>query len=62
MTGLDGDEYYTVYIYWNDKTSGDGTQILKQKMYTMFINLYEDDYYLANDPNTTQIRILMSYK
>ena len=62
MTGLDGDEYYTVYVYWNDKTSGDGTQILKQKMYTMAINLYEDYYYIANDPNTTQIRILMSYK
>lgn len=62
MTGLDGDEYYTVYVYWNDKTSGDGTQILKQKMYTMAINLYEDYYYLASDANTTQIRILMSYK
>lgn len=63
MTGLDGDEYYTIYIYWNDKTSGNGTQILKQKLYTMEINLlYADYYHLASDANTTQIRILMSYK
>lgn len=63
MTGLDGDEYYTVYVYWNDKTSGDGTQILKQKMYTWAIELlYDDYYYLSSDANTTQIKVLMSYK
>ena len=62
MTGLADDEYYTVYIYWNDKTSGDGTQILKQKMYTAAIELYEDYYPLESDANTTQIRVLMDYK
>lgn len=62
MTGLDGDKYYTVYVYYNDQSNGDGTQILKQEMYTSVIELYEDYYYLASDANTTQIKILMSYK
>ena len=27
-------DYYTIYVYWSDNTSKDGTQILRQKIYT----------------------------
>lgn len=62
LTGLEGDDYYTVYVYWNDKTSGDGTQILKQSMYKAIIELYWSEYTLHNDACTTWIDVLMSYK
>lgn len=62
MTGLSGDDYYTVYVYWNNTTSGDGTQILKQKMYTSWINEYPDYIDLISDNADTWIKVLFSYQ
>ena len=62
MTGLNGDNYYTVYVYWNNSTSGDGTQILKQKMYTESIKLYLDELVLQSDNWDTTISVLFEYK
>lgn len=62
MTGLSGDTYYTVYIYWNTKTSGDGTQILKQKMYTSSIQTYPEYIDIFNDNVDTWIKVLFKYE
>ena len=62
MTGLSGDNYYTVYVYWNNTSSGDGTQILKQKLYTESIKLYLDELVLQNDKWDTTVSILFEYK
>lgn len=62
MTGLSGDNYYTIYIYWSNSTSGDGTQILKQKLYKESIMLYLDEYALQNDAWDTEIAVLFEYK
>ena len=62
LTGLDGDNYYTVYVYWNNTTSGNGTQILKQKMYTSEIKEYPGYIWLINDNISTSIKVLLEYK
>lgn len=62
LTGLSGDNYYTIYVYWNNTTSGDGTQILKQKLYKEDIMWYLDELYLINDNSDTMISILFEYK
>ena len=62
LTGLDGDNYYTVYVYWNNTTSGNGTQILKQKMYTSDIKKYPEYIWLINDNIDTSIAVLFEYK
>lgn len=62
MTGLSEDEYYTVYVYWSNTSNGDGTQILKQKMYTSWIQLYPDYELLISDNNDTMIKVNFSYK
>lgn len=62
MTGLSGDNYYTVFVYWNNSTSGDGTQILKQKMYTEDIQKYPAELGLINDNLDTYISVLFEYK
>ena len=62
MTGLSGDNYYTVYVYWNNTTSGDGTQILKQKMYKESIMLYLDEIGIQTDNRDTNISVLFEYK
>ena len=62
MDGLEDDEYYTVYIYWNTKTNGDGTQILKQKIYTSSIYKYPSEIILTSDNKDTQVAVMFSYK
>ncbi len=62
MTGLSGDTYYTIYVYWNTKTNGDGTQILKQKMYTEDIKTYPEELGLVSDNWSTFISVLFEYK
>jgi PKD repeat protein len=62
FTGIDGDTYYTVYVYWNNTTSGDGTQILKQKMYTSEIKTYPEYIDIFNDNVDTWIKVHFSYQ
>jgi hypothetical protein len=62
MTGLNEDTYYTVCVYWNNSTSGDGTQILKQKMYTSQIQKYPEYIDIFNDNVDTWIKVLFKYQ
>ena len=62
MSGLDEDNYYTIFVYWNTKTNGDGTQILKQKMSTSSIKQYPEQIVLTSDNKDTQVAVLFSYK
>lgn len=62
MNSLSKDTYYWVYVYWSNNTSADGTQCLKQKLYTSEILEYENEYLLTSDNRETQIAIKMAYK
>ena len=62
MNGLSNDNYYTIYVYWNTKTNGNGTQILKQKMYTSSIMKYPEQIILTSDNADTQVAVMFSYK
>ena len=62
MNGLGEDNYYTIYVYWNTKTNGDGTQILKQKIYTSSIMTYPEQITLISDNADTQVAVMFSYK
>lgn len=62
MTGLSEDEYYTVYVYWSNTSNGDGTQILKQKMYASWIQMYPNFEILISDNGDTMIKVNFSYK
>ncbi len=62
MNGLNDDEYYTIYVYWNNKTNGDGTQILKQKMNTYDIKKYPSEIILTSNNADTQVAVMFSYK
>lgn len=62
MDKLDGDNYYTVYVYWSNSTSTDGTQCLKQKLYKSEILKYTGEHTLTSDNKETKITILMEYK
>lgn len=62
MDGLKDDNYYYIYIYWNNKTNGNGTQIMKQKMYTSDIMKYPDQITLTNDNGDTKVGVMFSYK
>ena len=51
MDKLDGDEYYTIYVYHtsnSSNTSGD-TQCLKQKLTKTSILQYKDEHILTSD-------------
>lgn len=64
MDKLDGDEYYTIYVYYTSNTSntsGD-TQCLKQKLTKSAIYQYKDEHILTSDNGQTQIGISMGYK
>ena len=62
MTGLNEDDYYTVYVYWNTKTNGDGTQILRQRMETSDITQYPEEITLTSNNSDTQIRVIFNYQ
>lgn len=64
MTNLDGDNYYTFYVYYTSNksnTSGD-TQCLKQQLQKTEIYKYLDEHILTSDNGQTKLGILMTYK
>lgn len=64
MDKLDGDNYYTFYVYYTtntSSTSGD-TQCLKQKLQKTEILKYEEEYILTSDNGQTQLGIIMEYQ
>ena len=64
MDKLDGDNYYTIYVYHTkntSSTSGD-TQCLKQKLSKNAIYQYKNEHILQSDNGQTKIGILMEYK
>lgn len=61
MTNLDGDNYYTFYVYYtknNSNTNGD-TQCLNEKLTKTAIYQYKDEHILTSDNGKTKIGILM---
>jgi len=54
--------YYTLYVYWNTKQSGSGTQCLKQNVKVSDIMKYPEYIEVFNDSKRTQVRILFEYK
>ena len=62
MDGLSGDNYYTLYVYWADNTSSDGTQILKQKIQTSQILSYAETIKVTSDNADTQVVVKFAWK
>lgn len=64
MDKLDGDEYYTFYVYYTTNTSNNNgdTQCLKQKLTKTAIYEYKDEHILTSDNGKTKIGILMEYR
>lgn len=53
--------YYTLYVYWNDKQSGKGTQCLKQDIQLYKFLAYPDYIDVHNNSGNTQVRLIMGY-
>ena len=64
MDKLDGDNYYTFYVYYNTSTSnanGD-QQCMKQQLQKTEIYKYKDEHILKSNNGETKIGILMEYR
>ena len=64
MDKLDGDNYYTFYVYYtsnSSNTNGD-TQCLKQKLQKSEIYTYKNEHILTSDNGKTKIGIIMEYR
>lgn len=56
-------DYYDIFVYWSDKNSGDGTQILRQRIYTSTIYAgYPYEIRRTSDNGSTQVVLLFDYK
>lgn len=62
MNGLSEDDYYYIQCFWNDKGSGDGTQILKQKILTSEIMKYPNSITKTSDNKDTEITVFFGWK
>ena len=62
MNGLDEDDYYTLYIYHNKYYTGDGTQCLKQNIYTQVFKACLPYIEVKNNSGNTVVHLLMDYK
>lgn len=62
MNGLSDDQYYYVQVFWDDKATGNGTQILKQKIMTSDILKYPTSITKESDNKDTKITILFSWE
>lgn len=64
MDALDGDNYYTFYVYYtknSSNTNGD-TQCLKKQLQKTEIYKYKDEHILTSDNGKTKLGILMHYE
>lgn len=64
MDLLDGDNYYTFYVYHttNTSTTSGDTQCLRQKLLKSDIYTYKNEHILTSDNGQTKIGILMEYR
>ena len=62
MDKLDGDNYYTFYVYYSSNTTASGTQCLKQKLNKTEILKYKEEHILTSDNGKTKLGIIMQYK
>lgn len=64
MDKLDGDDYYTFYVYHTTNTSSSSgdTQCLKKKLSKSAIYEYKDEHILTSDNGQTQLGIIMEYR
>ena len=62
MNGLADDDYYTLYIYHNSKASGNGTQCLKQNIYSQLFSSLIPYIEVKNNTGNTVVQLLLEYK
>lgn len=64
LSNLANREYYTVYVYWSNNTSKDGTQILKQNIYrdTEMYSTYPSSISKFNDAKDTKITVYYEWE
>lgn len=64
MTGLSGDNYYTLYVYYSDSKSGNGTQCMKQKITTAteIYGAYPTSITKTSDNKETQVTVFFEWK
>lgn len=62
MNGLDEDDYYELIVHHNTKNSGDGTQCLKQTIYTSVIKAQLPYIEVKNTTGNTVVRLHMKYE
>lgn len=62
MDGLADDSYYTLYIYHAADKSKDGTQCLKQTIYTTKFEECLETIRVKNNSGNTEVELLMQYK
>ena len=61
MSGLSGDNYYNVELYYNDRTDGDGKLCLKSKLYKEDILTYLGSHFLYSNDGKVSLFIDMLY-
>lgn len=62
MNGLQDDDYYTLYVYYSNNGSGDGTQCLKQNIVTQLFTATLPYIEIKNNSGNTIVHLLMDYK
>lgn len=55
-------DYYTLYVHYNTKQSGDGTQCLKQQIKINKFLEYPEYIEVKNNSGNTQVRLNLGYK
>lgn len=55
-------DYYTVYAYWSNNTSKDGTQILRQKIYRNTLEKYPTESQVISDNGDTSVTIYFKWE
>ena len=54
-------DYYTLYAYWSDNTSKDGTQLLKQKIYKSQFSGFPSKISKTSDNGSTTVWIYLKW-
>ena len=62
MDKLDGDNYYTIKLYYSKNTSSDGTLCYSTKLTKEYIYKYWDEYVWTSSEKGVKLGVLMEYK
>ena len=55
-------DYYTLYTYWSNNSSKEGTQVLKQKIYTSEFASYPSEISRINSTGGTKVTLLLEWR